>query len=305
MCSATFSASAQQSDIQDQNLSLPSMIASLGQPVVAAQDELTKIAISTANSQLDGFSSALLGDRLKYLSMSIGQDNGDTYLEGMAVYGFHETKNWFVFNQTSMVNYDNRTTLNIGIGARHINDDDTVILGVNAFHDLEFGSSHRRASIGGEVLTSLFQLRVNYYKGLTGEHLYEAAYEQALDGQDIKLAYELPYFYGSDIYFLSSQWYDGTGYRTSNDEFGVSAELRPNLMLRIAQNKAEGQTAGVSASITYSYTFGRKPDVRSPRDGILKFALEPIRNQLYKPVQRENRIKKSTTASGSVTFSTF
>ncbi len=307
MCNATFSASAQQFDFSNQKLSLASRIASSDEPVQAAQDELTRIAISTANSQIHAFSDSLLGEHLKYLSLSIGQDEGEMYLDGMAVYGLQETQNWFVFNQASMVNYDSRTTFNIGLGARHINDGDTVILGVNAFYDLELDSNHRRASIGGEVLTSLFQLRANYYKGLTGERIYEGANEEAMDGQDIKLTYELPYFYGSDIYFLSSQWYDGADYRTSSDEFGVSAEIRPNLTLRLAQNKVQGQAADVSASISYSYTFGQKPDVRSPRDGVMRFALEPIRNVLYKPVQRENRIKKSTTAtaSGSVTFSTF
>ena len=300
LCGAAFASSAQQFDTQNQKLGIASRTVSPDNTVEAVQDELTNIGLSTANSQLSAFSSSLLGENLKYLSLSLGQDEGKLQLEGMSVYGLQETKNWFVFNQTSIVNYDGRTTLNFGLGARHINDSDTVILGLNAFHDLEFDSNHRRASIGGEVITSLLQLRVNYYKGLTGERLYEGVYEEALDGQDIKLTYELPYFYGSDIYFLSSRWYDGQGYGTSSKEVGVSAELSPNLMFKLAGNRTDGGSTDASASVTYRIVLGAKPDNRVKRDGVWKFALEPVRDMLYQPVERENRVMKTKKTLGVI-----
>ena len=105
LCGAAFASSAQQFDTQNQKLGIASRTVSPDNTVEAVQDELTNIGLSTANSQLSAFSSSLLGENLKYLSLSLGQDEGKLQLEGMSVYGLQETKNWFVFNQTSIVNY--------------------------------------------------------------------------------------------------------------------------------------------------------------------------------------------------------
>jgi hypothetical protein len=134
--------------------------------------------------------------------------------------------------------------------------------------------------------------------GLTGERLYEGVYEEALDGQDIKLTYELPYFYASDIYFRSSHWYDGQGYESSNDEVGLSAELSPNLMFKLAGIRTDGGNTDSSASVTYRMVLGAKPENRVKRDGVWRFGLEPVRNMLYQPVERENRIMKKSINLG-------
>jgi len=51
----------------------------------------------------------------------------------MSVYGLYETQNIFVFNQASLINDNDRNTVNLGFGVRQINDADTIILGANAF----------------------------------------------------------------------------------------------------------------------------------------------------------------------------
>jgi hypothetical protein len=273
-------------------------IASANDPAAEAEDVLARFVLSTANSELNSLSSSLLGERLKYLSLSLGYNNEKIHLEGMSVYGLHETKNMFVFNQTSLGNYDGRNTLNFGLGVRHINDNDTVIIGLNAFQDYEFGSDHRRASIGAEVLTSLLQVRSNYYRAISGEKNYGGLNETALDGHDIKLTYELPYFYDSDVYYRSSHWYDGSGYRSSKDEIGVTAEVASNLLVKLAGSRTDAGEIDASASITYRIALGAKPDTRAKRDGVFRFALEPVRDMLYQPVQRENRIVKKSVSLG-------
>ena len=289
---------AQALDDPERLLTAGAEIALSSDPIQATRDAVADFALRTANQEINEFSASMLNDRLKYLSLSLGYNEGTAQLEGMSVYGLNETQDWFIFNQTSLVNYDDRTALNFGLGARHINDSDTVILGVNAFHDYEFGSKHRRAGLGAEALTSIFQLRANYYKALTDERPYEGINEQALDGHDVKLTYELPYFYASDIYFLASHWYDGDGFRTSTDEFGVSAEVAPNLHLKLASSRTDGDETDVSASITYRIVLGARPDPRVKRDGIWRFALEPVRDMLYQPVERENRIIKTSRTFG-------
>jgi hypothetical protein len=273
-------------------------------PVEVARQALEGFALSTMNNSLNVYSAGLLDDRWKYLSLSLGTDRGRVQLEGMSVYGIHENQNWFVFNQTSLVNYDSRTTLNFGLGARHINDAETVIVGGNVFYDHEFGSLHRRAGVGAEVLTSLFQLRSNYYKALSGERLYDGIYEEALDGYDVKFTYELPYFYSSNMYLEAAYWHDGGSFSTSSQEFGLTAEVAPNLILNVAANQIDNRNTQGSATLTYRYVFGSQPERRVQRDGVFRFALEPIRHMLYEPVQRENRIMKKSVTLG-VTVSGF
>jgi hypothetical protein len=267
-------------------------------PEIAALGFITNSTLSSMNEAANNFTYGLLGERLKYLELSLGVDEGKPLIEGMAVYGLYEKKNWFVFNQTSLVEYDSRETLNFGLGVRHINDDDTVIVGANVFHDYEFGTEHRRVGVGAEVLTSIVQLRANYYKAVTGEISNGGDQEVALDGHDIKFSYELPFFYSSNVFLSEAQWYDDTGYRTSSTKFGASAELAPNFLLEVSGERDDANEADIIASVSYHLNFGEKRPNRTPRDGVFRFKLDPVRHMLYQPVQRENRIMKKIAKIG-------
>jgi hypothetical protein len=50
--------------------------------------------------------------------------------------------------------------------------------------------------------------------------------------------------------------------------------------------------------VTYRIALGAEPDNRVKRDGVFRFALEPVRHMLYQPVQRENRIVKKRVSLG-------
>ena len=100
----------------------------------------------------------------------------------MAVLRLHETKNAFLLNQTSIVSFDGRSTLIIGLGARHINDAETIIMGANAFYDYEMESEHKYTGFGVELLTSLLELRANKYNAVSGTINFNGIDETALDG---------------------------------------------------------------------------------------------------------------------------
>ncbi|MFL2685514.1 MAG: hypothetical protein ACJ0GC_08700 [Amylibacter sp.] len=51
-------------------------------------------------------------------TMGLDKNKSDTKTEAMTVYRLKETGNWFFFNQTSAVNFNNRTTVNTGFGAQ-------------------------------------------------------------------------------------------------------------------------------------------------------------------------------------------
>ena len=300
LCAFPLSGAAEGTGTTSQLLSTLVTAANSDDPIAVTQQAVEGYALTSLNNELGNYSASLLNDRLKYLSLSVGRDRDEVFLEGMSVYGLYENRNWFLFNQTSLINYDGRNTLNFGLGARHINDPETIIVGANAFYDFEFGSEHRRTGVGAEILTSLLQMRANYYIAATGERLVDGVYEEALSGNDLRLTYELPYFYQSDFYLLTSNWYDGRGYSTFSREYGLTAEIAPSLILELASTSDRGRADRFSGSLTYRFTLGSEPDRRVPRDGVFRFALEPVREMLYEPVQRENRIMTKSVSLGVV-----
>ena len=80
----------------------------------------------------------------------------------MSVYRPCEDEATFLFNQLSLTRFNNRTTVNTGLGARYITTDGKMIFGVNAFYDYEIKAKHKRTGLGLESITSMFEVRANY-----------------------------------------------------------------------------------------------------------------------------------------------
>jgi len=277
-----------------------------GAAAETAKQELHSFSLGLANSKLNLLEDEILSETgFTHLEFSLGSDifgldsGTKTKSEVMAVYGLHETNNLFLFNQTSIVNFDSRRTFNIGLGARHITDDETLILGANAFYDYESKSGHKRSSLGFELLTAMLEFRANTYNAISGTIAYNGINETALDGRDMKLTANLPYLYSSNVYYSSGKWKDGLGYETKTKEFGITAEVLPNLFVNVAQQKKDSTKAKTVASISYSIPIGNAAKTkRVMQDGNWDSRMKPIREKLYKPVQRENRIMKKAIKLG-------
>ena len=128
-------------------------------------------------------------DRVKYLDLSLGvQEHFKPTLSVMNVNKVSETKNGTFFNQNSLSLHDNDQTINIGFGHRSLLNEDKVILGVNAFVDYSFDEQHQRHGAGIEVISSVFDLRGNFYDATSGiQTLGDGSTEEALDGWDLSL----------------------------------------------------------------------------------------------------------------------
>ena len=277
-----------------------------GAATETAKQEFHNFSLGLANFKLNLIEDKILSETgFTHLELSLGSDvfgldsGTKTKSEVMAVYGLHETSNLFLFNQTSIVNFDSRRTFNIGLGARHITDDETLILGANAFYDYESKSGHKRSSLGFELLTAMLEFRANTYNAISGTIAYNGINETALDGRDMKLTANLPYLHSSNVYYSSGKWKDGLGYETKTKEFGITAEVLPNLFVNVAQQKKDSTKAKTVASISYSIPIGNAAKTkRVMQDGNWDSRMKPIREKLYKPVQRENRIMKKAIKLG-------
>ena len=270
---------------------------------VTIRNYISRFSFGLLNSEIDKTERKIEGStNFTHLNLNIGSDslglrNGSSALtELMAVYRLYETPNSFFFNQTSLSNFDGRNTLNIGIGARYIFNADTTILGANTFFDYELDSAHRRVGFGGELITSLLEIRANSYDAQSETISYKGVDETALDGYDVKLTGKIPY---ADIYFEKSYWADNVGFKTNNEELGISAEIAKNLTLTVAQQKKESKDAAGVIALNYSIPLGAKRSTTNSKAGRdFTFNLKSVRSELYKPVQRENRIMKKSIKLG-------
>ena len=270
------------------------------------KNKVIQLAATKTNEALDVVEqSAEANTDFTHLEISLGTNafgldsSNDGYGKVLGVYRLYENSNLFVFNQSSLINQDSRTTLNTGFGVRNINDAETIILGANAFYDYELSSKHKRTSFGVEALTSAFEIRANQYKAQSGQVTYNGINETALDGHDYSIEAMLPYLYSSSLYYKQSTWKDNLTYKTKMLEWGIKAEFLPNLELKVANQKQDQDASKLVTSITYSKSFGGPEQApKQKQDGNWSASLKPIREKLYEPVERENRIVKKAIKLG-------
>ena len=292
---------------------------SLMYPLSLGADQVSISTLSDVEDYSANFVANALETRFGFIEKAAVDNYGFKFLNlsydssgmasGMSVYGLHETQNIFVFNQASLINDNDRNTVNLGFGVRHINDADTIILGANAFYDRELKTGHSRTGFGLELMTSTVEMRANRYLAASGEIDYGGALETPLSGFDVKLTANMPYFYSSDLYFTYTEWEDDGIFYSSSSEFGLNAEILPNVNIGIANKRTDRSESQAILSVSYSIPLGnvQRNDNRV-QSGIWSDYLTPIRDELYVPVQRENRIMKTIVSddkSGAITFSTF
>ena len=275
----------------------------------AVVGELSGFVLGEINSGLNFIEErALATTNFTHLELSFGTDSfgldaGSSKIsaEIMSVYRLYEDETTFLFNQSSLNRFNNRTTLNTGLGARYITPDEKMIFGANAFYDYEIEAKHKRTGVGVEFITSMFEVRANRYNAVSGNITYKGINESALDGRDFKLTANLPYFYSSNIYFTDGQWKDGAGYVTNTEEFGLKAELLPNAYFTVASQQQDSGKRQQVASFSYTIPLGKAAGQKKKmQDGSWSANLKPIREKLYQPVQRENKIIKKRVRLGVV-----
>lgn len=279
-----------------------------GNTTEVVADEVSKYALGTLNSGLNFIEDrALATTNFTHLELSLGSDTFGLNTTGskisaeiMSVYRLYEDETTFLFNQSSLTRFNNRTTLNTGLGARYITPDEKMIFGANAFYDYEIEAKHKRTGLGVEFITSIFEVRANRYNAVSGAMSggkYDT--EAALDGRDFKLTANLPYFYSSNAFFTDSQWKDGVGYVTNTEEFGLKAELLPNAYFTIASQQQDAGKRQQVASFSYTIPLGKAAgEKKKMQDGSWSANLKPIREKLYEPVQRENKVMKKAIKLG-------
>ena len=265
-------------------------------------DKAAELATERSKTFLDPYF-----DHLE-LGISAGEDRKPQWdLIGLKAYDNNGKENTFFFNQLGINRFDERTTLNLGLGYRALTSDEKWMIGANLFYDHEFPNDHQRAGGGLEVRNSILRLNANVYSGITGYKTDKSGTDsKALDGHDARLEASLPYLPATKLTYKTFKW-NGIDGASDNEGYtiGLKGYLLDNLLLEVGQTNFTGastQRSRNEVSLTYEYRFGSDPAPYFYYISSSAYELTPLRHERYEVVQRENRIIKQkkfgTTVSG-------
>ena len=250
-------------------------------------------------------------EKMKYLDFEI---NAQEYLKPtFSVMSVTEIFNIYsdtgtIFNQTSLNTHDDDTTINIGFGIRKLLNDSKILIGSNVFYDHQFDDGHKRAGAGAEAISSIFDLRGNYYNAITQEIATKDGSrdgsETALDGWDTQVDYHLPIKYDVNIFLNAFKFENptvGSTYEETGNKFGANAKLG-NFQIEggyINDNQINDKYFG---SIKYVFNFGEDNQSSTPKSAT---TLTDVSDKLYQPVKRENKIRVVKISSSGFVASGF
>ena len=231
-------------------------------------------------------------ESMKYLDFNI---NAQDYLKPtfsiMSVNEISKIDSGTIFNQTSINTHDGDETINIGLGIRKLLNDNTLLLGANTFYDQQLTETHKRVGVGAEAITSIFDLRGNYYNALSGRRTNsEGTIERALDGWDLRGDYHLPIDEDVNIFISAFEFEnpeDISAYKEKGNKFGADAQLG-NFAIEAGYMNDNQDNDAWFGNIKYVVNIGGS--------GVKKIytkneTLTDVSDKLYQPVKRENKIR--------------
>ena len=231
-------------------------------------------------------------ENMKYLDFNI---DAQEYLKPtfsiMSVNEIMKLDNGTIFNQTSINTHDGDETINIGFGTRKLLNDNTLILGANAFYDHQLTESHERVGVGAEAISSMFDVRGNYYNALSARRTNsEGTIERALDGWDLRADYHLPIDHDVNVFVSAFEFEnpeDVSSYKETGNKFGVDAKVG-NFAVEAGYMDDNQENDAYFGNIKYVVNFGSDNQDHSSSNSK---SLTDVSDQLYQPVKRENKIR--------------
>ena len=285
-----------------------SQLLSLGKTFLAGDvDTLTDTAINSVVEEGVGITESFLERYFPTVEISYGAAGSEKPTAGLLIVAPLTDKDDIyntVFTQVSGFYQDNRTTLNLGLGYRHITNDKKYLYGINAFYDHEFPYDHGRTSVGVEAMTTMWEVRGNKYWATTDWKTgRRGQQERALDGYDIELGIPLPYMNWATVFIKHFQWdaYDG-----ADDLEGQDLSLRaqfPDFLTGLEVEagrsfyKEYRNESFVKISYNLTEIFKEKKSYREPWFNKTAYRLESVEHKRFEKVRRENLIVKQTRGS--------
>ncbi len=271
-------------------------------------DKTFNLVQSTINTTLNIFADRYDGDGNTEISIA---DNGGTNFGITTVQPISQTvdKSDTLFFQGSLHSFKNhgqtRPTINLGVGKRWLSPDKTTITGANFFYDHEFKSNHSRASIGGEYKNSAFETNANSYWGLSSKRGVtingNTIQEEVLDGWDINVKGQVPYYPWAKITSNYYKWDKSSGSDIKGGKFGVELQLNSALTLNAGIQDDNEMSSSSFFELNYQLGVDNKP-TSFARDSVAFRGGQDMTEHLLDKVERQNKIitSRGTTATMTV-----
>ena len=262
--------------------------------------DLQTTLIGKTNSFLDNVSTDLSerllnNDTVKHLELNIElQDHLKPTFSLTNVNKISEDSTSTLFNQNTASFHNNDQTVNLGIGYRKLINADKILLGANIFFDYSFDDAHQRNGVGVEAISSIFDLRGNYYDATSGiQDIATGESEEAMNGFDVRLDYHLPLYNHTRVFVSVFDFENGAGsFGVKGEKYGLSI-LANNLDLEIGYVDDNRTGDGRFANVSYSVPLGANDINANKSDGLFEYV--SVKHRMYEPVKRENKIKVVST----------
>jgi len=287
---------------------------SLGFSLNASADDSEQIKSSLMSRMTSSASSfvstgigALLSPNFDTVEVSTNLKEGDSSVDIGVLRAYGDNPNSFIFNQINLNRFNKRTTLNLGLGYRRLNADETWMTGVNAFYDHEFPDDHKRNGVGFELISSVLESRVNSYNGTTGYIKDKSGTDsKVLDGRDMGFKVALPYLPGMMFGMNAVQWKGIDGLKDQKmRKYSLGGNLSDNLSMSYVRTdyKDAAKKDIDSISLNYTWAFGQEKHVRPTlftlSDKVYEF--KKLGAERYDLVKRENNLVKKKSGTLTVT----
>ena len=230
-------------------------------------------------------------ESIKYLDFEIkNQERLKPTFRIMSVNEILKINSGTIFNQTSFNNHDGDQTINIGLGTRKLFNNNKIILGSNIFYDHQFNDNHQRSGAGVEAISSVFDLRGNYYNALSGRRTTsEGGIERAMDGWDTQMDYHLPIKQDVSIFLNAFEFENpekNSDFKVTGNKMGLNARLG-HFLIEAGYMDDNLENDSYFGSIKFVIDLGQEKIQNSKN--FLEY--EYVGHKLYEPVKRENKIR--------------
>ena len=244
-------------------------------------------------------------ERVKYFDISVNlQESQKPSFELQSVNEISESSDSTFFNQTNISAHDGDKTVNFGLGKRKLINNDLVILGSNLFIDYQIDEHHLRNGFGLEAISSVYDLRGNYYNGITGFKDTTEGIEKALDGYDVQLNYHMIAKNVTDLYLNTFEWENpNSTYKEKGEKYGITSQIG-NLNFDLGYLNDNKNNDGFFAGIKLVAPLG-DVNKKKPEDQTEAMQYVSVKDMLYIPVKRENKIKVVKISKSGVKISGF
>jgi len=211
----------------------------------------------------------------------------------------NDTDDGLTFFQGSFFTHDgDRETLNLGFGKRILSNDESFLFGLNGFYDYEIDYDHQRASIGGEIKSSIFELSTNHYFGISGEQTGKNNIkEEVADGYDLEIGAHVPYMPTAKMYAKIFEYDIPGGLDYEGVEYSSNIGI-PNSGMNFEVGYKDYGNNGYDDQWFFNLTFSlskMNPNTSFVSDKA--FERVSMKDKKYEKVRRENLIVKSKAFS--------